>query len=165
MCQGGMTLCALRPTPRPPQGGVACKIEAHNAERARFCDISCSKSVRGGGSRCPVERPSALFRSYRVKTHLARFCQERPPDGEHRLRQQTSGGDPSFSGGYHRLFPQKEMGVHIPRRPKGRLPPFFPRKEPGVHIPRRHKRPPSAFRRKRGRGYISPYEAPLLALL
>ena len=54
------------------------------------------------------------------KTHLARLCQERPPDGGHRLRQQTSGGDPSFSGGYHRLFPQKEMGVHIFHSAAGR---------------------------------------------
>ena len=119
MYQGGTTICAPRPTPRPPQEGVACKIQAHNAERARFCDISCSNLCGAAGAAVRSSVPGFVS-LVSCKTHLARLCQERPPDGGHRLRQQTSGGDPSFSGGYHRLFPQKEMGVHIPCGPKGR---------------------------------------------
>ena len=71
--------------------------------------------IRAGRREPLFGRASLGFVSFvSCKTHLAHLCQERPPDGGHRLRQQTSGGDPSFSGGYHRLFPQKEMGVHIP---------------------------------------------------
>ena len=155
-------LCA--PPPDPLKGVLPAKSK--HITRSEHGFVTYRAEICEGRREPLSGRASLGFVSLvSCKTHLARLCQERPPDGGHRLRQQTSGGDPSFSGGYHRLFPQKEMGVHIPRRPKGRLPPFFPRKEPGVHIPRRHKRPPSAFRRKRGRGYISPYEAPLLALL
>ena len=57
-----------------------------------------------------------------------------PPQGE-RLREQTVGVKRfSLAGTTVSLCKNKEMGVHIPRRPKAA--PRFPRKEPGVHISR-----------------------------
>ena len=104
--------------------------------------------IRAGRREPLFGRASLGFVSFvSCKTHLAHLCQERPPDGGHRLRQQTSGGDPSFSGGYHRLFPQKEMGVHNPCGPFGA--PRFQQKEPGAHIPCGTKRPPLKFNIRR----------------
>ena len=107
-------LCA--PPPDPLKGVLPAKSKHITRSehgfvtyRAEICE----------GRREPLSgrEPPGFVSLVSCKTHLARLCQERPPDGGHRLRQQTSGGDPSFSGGYHRLFPQKGMGVHNSRCP------------------------------------------------